>query len=509
MPDIPASYTAAKPAMDAAAATSTGPKTLVCIFLFGGADTHNMLVPVDGANRTIYDTWRPSPAPAATSVTYPTTLSGVGIGETPTCQLGTTPNWRLHPKLGTNHGPAAKSFYSFWQDNQMAIVRSVGTLNRPTSRAEYLANQNQIRPDQLFAHNIQQDIWQAALRHRELRTTGWFGRTANLMDPSFNPAQLVESSGFSTSGRRLQQWMYGAANPNIIPPTQMNTGNTVGTTNANSFTTRLYKMYHATTQTSPSAPTNAFPFTQPYSPVNNLHNAQRDNFIDAIRTQEAVNTNLLPLPGAQDAYFNITNMPNVTDGNGVVRSNPFRTQLQAAARAIYSRTRVAGAEMDQQRQVIMVSIGGWDNHLDLRNNMDWLLESMSVGLAGFWRCLQDLTIDGTGTPLSETVAVFTETEFSRTFKANTTNGTDHAWAGHHFVIASPSNITRGLYGIEPDYTIGAGRDVDTNLGRYIPDVSIDQYYATLLRWFGVPSAQMPLILPNLVNFEGWDLGFLK
>jgi len=63
-----------------------------------------------------------------------------------------------------------------------------------------------------------------------------------------------------------------------------------------------------------------------------------------------------------------------------------------------------------------------------------------------------------------------------------------------------------IYGTMPVLEIG-GPD-DTRGGRLIPTTSVDQYGATLARWFGVPEAELDLVFPNVGNFATSDLGFM-
>lgn len=64
-----------------------------------------------------------------------------------------------------------------------------------------------------------------------------------------------------------------------------------------------------------------------------------------------------------------------------------------------------------------------------------------------------------------------------------------------------------IYGTLPTFTLAGPSDAGNN-GRWIPTTSIDQYGATLAKWFGVPTASLPQIFPNLANFATQDLGFL-
>jgi uncharacterized protein (DUF1501 family) len=497
---VPQSYLDAAAAMAAAAAADTSRKTLVCLWLPGAIDSHNMLIPTAGNNKTLYDTWRPVP------------VTGVDISESPLNDVGG--GWRLHPRLGAA-SPAlagAPSLYDLWTEGKVAAVRGVGTLVRPLTREQYLADRSlATRPRELFAHNTQQDEWMHANFKTELRLTGWFGRMMDLMDPAYNTGQLLETGSLSTSGIRLQSIRYTQGSTPVLPPSLLSTVTTY--TGHDNATGRALKMYQASEQNSPVDLNPLAPYTDGIqAPINATHNAFRSAFIAGVRAQRAANTNLLALPSSPTdvtAYFNTTNLPSITDGFGTSQVNPFRTQFETAARAIWSRYQTAGAHFNQRRQVIFITVGGWDHHVDLRFNQDWRLEAMSEAIGVFWKCLQDMVNPETGAPMSESVIMFTESEFSRTFKANANRGTDHAWAGHPLVIGSPTNLAGGLFGPEPDYSIGANRDIDTNLGRYIPDVALEQYYTTLMDWFGIPASLSSLVLPYVDNFTPRNIPFLK
>ena len=106
---------------------------------------------------------------------------------------------------------------------------------------------------------------------------------------------------------------------------------------------------------------------------------------------------------------------------------------------------------------------------------------------------------------SDQVVTFTQSDFGRTLTSNG-NGTDHGWGGHQLVVGGPV-IGRQIYGVMPDLEIG-GAD-DATGGRIIPTLSVDQYAATIARWFGVEELNLNQIAPNLSNFGTQDLGFLQ
>lgn len=446
MPAAPSTYSSAETVAALTAAAALGGsdfKALICLFLFGGADTHNMFVPLDGANRTRYDAARPVGVRITTSETPVNALD-----------LPAGANWRFHPGMDW--------FKARWDAGQLAVVRHVGTLVRPITRAEFYADPR-LRPDQVFSHNTQQDLWQAAIPPLALRSTGWFGRAASLMDPYYNPSQTVSSSLCSTSGNRLQLFPYGTLAPSVLPPSLMPGGNRYSVAQL-TFDTAKNRMRHADIATAPA---------QPLSPKNNIHNIVRDQFNSSVSAQAALNANLQTLTAPQTARFDA-----LTSNGGI------KEQVRNAARMLASRT-----QFGQRRQLIMLASGGWDNHSSLRTFQDPLVAGVDDALAALWTTVVELG-------LQNNVTIFVETEFSRTLQSNGTSGTDHGWAGHMFVIGGA--VTAGVYGPEPDYTINANRD--TTQGRFIPELSIEQYYAPLLKWFGVPKPQLPLVLPHLGVF---------
>ena len=111
-----------------------------------------------------------------------------------------------------------------------------------------------------------------------------------------------------------------------------------------------------------------------------------------------------------------------------------------------------------------------------------------------------------------------EADFGRALASNG-NGTDHGWGGHHLIVGGAVR-GKAFYGTPPPLSAG---DSDTpenqwhiGQGRLIPSTSVEQYAATLARWFGVGEGELAGILPNLKNFgaaagqpaDPADLGFM-
>jgi uncharacterized protein (DUF1501 family) len=105
----------------------------------------------------------------------------------------------------------------------------------------------------------------------------------------------------------------------------------------------------------------------------------------------------------------------------------------------------------------------------------------------------------------ENVTGFTASDFGRTCVTNG-GGTDHGWGSHHIVFGDQVNGQR-TYGVFPTLVVNTGDDSGGS-GRWIPKVSVDEYSATLAKWFGVPPSNLNLIFPNLGRFLNPDLGFM-
>ncbi len=125
--------------------------------------------------------------------------------------------------------------------------------------------------------------------------------------------------------------------------------------------------------------------------------------------------------------------------------------------------------------------------------------------------------------VSDKVTLFTMSDFSRTFYPAGVGagivGTDHAWANHHFVIGGAVN-GGDFYGVNTangtpfqNLTMNGPDDADSGTGargRWIPTTSVEQYAATLARWYGLPEIDMPSVFPNYNNFiANTNLGFMQ
>lgn len=151
-------------ALNALASTGTDYKALVCVFLFGGNDANNMLVPFDTAGYNSYATIR-GPLALAQNTLLP---------------LTPLPNFALNPNL--------PDIQNLFNGGSAAIVANVGTLVQPLTRAQYQAGQTV--PSNLFSHPDQQLEWQNAAQSGAT-STGWAGRMADALSGSYNSGASI------------------------------------------------------------------------------------------------------------------------------------------------------------------------------------------------------------------------------------------------------------------------------------------------------------------------------
>src|SRR5216684_891260 len=149
-------------------------RALVCIFMFGGNDSNNVIIP--------YDAY-------ADVGGYGDIRGGSGIGIPKDSLLQVSPpragaKFGLHPALGNRYN--GSSLYDLWQQGKVSAVVNVGTLIQPVTQDDYQAGR--FRPYQLFSHSDQQTEWQTSVANSPY-PTGWAGRAADVfgIDPSGFP----------------------------------------------------------------------------------------------------------------------------------------------------------------------------------------------------------------------------------------------------------------------------------------------------------------------------------
>jgi uncharacterized protein (DUF1501 family) len=183
------------------------------------------------------------------------------------------------------------------------------------------------------------------------------------------------------------------------------------------------------------------------------------------------------------------------------------TQLRMIARLIEAGPRPSSGTppgLNMKRQIFFCTVGGYDTHTAQVGTADPtigthanLLNELSEAVFAFQRAMQQIGS-------ANNVTLFTASDFGRTFPTNG-QGSDHGWGSHHFIVGGAVRGGR-TYGAFPTLQVN-GPD-DTSTGRWIPRVSVDEYSATLAKWFGVGASDMTTIFPNIGHFASPDVGFM-
>ncbi|HSI33679.1 MAG: DUF1501 domain-containing protein [Phycisphaerae bacterium] len=402
-------------------------KALVCLFLFGGNDGNNLVVPTDSTSYGQYAAAR----------------GGLALG---TGQLAA-----LNPAVSDGHSygmhPACPEIAQLFNSGKVALVFNVGSLVVPTTKAQFQA-QSVPLPAQLFAHSEQQVQWQTSIPDR-LGRSGWGGRAADLLNSMNGNASVSMNISLNTSN------VFQVGNQ-VLPYTVSQNGS-VGL----SWTTgtRLQAVKDLLDQPHP--------------------NLYEDTY--AKTTRRAIDNDAL-LSGALGAAAPFTTaFP--TGGLGA--------QLKMIARLIAAR-----GTLGHSRQIFFASVGGYDLHGTQAQAHSDLLRELSTSLKAFYDCTVELGV-------ASQVTTFTASDFGRTLQTNGT-GSEHGWGNHQIVMGGAVRGQR-TYGAFPNMAIN-GPD-DTGQGRWIPTTSVDEYSATMAKWFGVSPTNMPIVFPNIARFRQ-DLGFM-
>ncbi len=410
-------------------------RALVCVFLFGGNDAFNMVVPRSAAEHDVYARSRQNLAIGRDVLLpiEPLTSDGAQYG--------------LHPRMG--------ALRPSFDAGRLAVVANVGPLVQPVTRDQFLARAVPV-PPQLFSHNDQQDQWQTAKGLRELQT-GWAGRAADLIAAEL-PGQALPVN-VSLAGTSVFQIGVDAS-PYAIGSDGAPTFIALTNPQAGFYAERraMFERLLAVRQPSPVG-----------------------------RALTAVQARSLELAGVVNGALGAA-PPIATPFPG----SPLAAQLAAVARLIAVRDRLG-----MRRQVFLVAAGGFDTHDDQNQLQPNLLGDVADSLAAFDAALLELGV-------AQDVVAFTQSDFGRTLTSNG-DGTDHGWGAHQLVLGG-AVAGREIYGRMPRLEIGGPDDVGG--GRIVPTLSVDQYAATLLRWFGLGEAQLDAVLPNLGNFPARDVGFV-
>jgi uncharacterized protein (DUF1501 family) len=471
-------------------------KALICIFMNGGNDANNLIVQTDDVPATENYGYNAYAAARGVLAIPKTGDPATGLipltGRAGNAVLNDGHSYGLHPSC-----PHLAAMFNSPTSN-LAVLCNVGTLLYPITSVQFNRRGGRLIkvPSQLFSHQDQVVQWQTSLSDRDSRT-GWGGRMADLLHSTYNDQATVSMSVAISNactfevGDAVNQYVVGTSGPPGLA------GGTSGETFNLNQRLKALKDFSLT----PATPT---------TPQANLYEVGYATATDrAVKNFEQMNGAISPTadPSSTVQFWTVP-FPNTTLGR----------QLKMVARMIAGRK-----VLKHSRQVFFCSVGGYDLHSGQNNGSPLtgahanLLSEVSRCIHAFNSAMNQLRSSGNATiamTAADSVVGFTASDFGRTFPVNGTTGSDHGWGNHHLIFGD--GVVGGrLYGTFPSYAInrqpnqGIGAGDDTDTGRWIPTLSVDQYAATLAKWFGVPETNLPTIFPNLPRFNTQDLGFFN
>lgn len=339
---------------EAAAATASDYKALVCVFLYGGNDYANTLVPYDSASYNAYNQLRPTLAYARDKLSA-TVLNPASV---PLDRNGLAHQYALAPELA--------SLLPYFQNKQLAALLNVGTLIAPTTKQQYL-NKSVALPPKLFSHNDQQSFWQSSAS--EGASSGWGGRIGDLFQAGNANATFtcvnVSGNAVYLSGNSAVQYQVSSNGPVALSAAQTLFGS------------------------GPCA-----------------------DLLKSLITQSS--TNLFENEYARISQRSLsaqTELSSALDAAGAIKTefpanNSLAAQLKMVARMIS-----CAASLGTKRQVFFVSLGGFDNHDGLLDTHPQLLSSVAAALDAFYKATVELGV-------AQQVTSFTASDFGRTLSGN-------------------------------------------------------------------------------------------
>ncbi|MBL9115187.1 MAG: DUF1501 domain-containing protein [Verrucomicrobiaceae bacterium] len=413
-------------------------RALVCVFLSGGNDSFNMLVPREASAYSEYQTTRSNLALSPGSLID---IHPVGLSD-----------FAVHSGM--------PQIASLFEAGNVAFVSNVGTLIEPVQNRTQVNTLTKRLPLGLYSHSDQIEQWQTSLPHQR-SGIGWAGRTADLLQ-GLNANQKVPMN-ISLDGSNI--WQTG----DDVAEYAITTSGAVALSN--------YRFAWQANDTIAQALSQGVDsqLAQQYSNV----------LMQTFNTRKK---------GALDAYNAFTTASAGALPGGVTFPSTYvGSRLQMIAKAIQGH---AHASLGAVRQTFFVNWGGWDHHSGVLTYQSTMLPQVSAAIGSFYQALQAMGMENQVTLF--TASDFGRTLTSNGQGSDHAWGGNQivvggSVQGKRIYGQYPSLALNPQSGAEVN-------PLDTGSGRLIPTTSCDSFFAELALWLGVPRSDLPLILPNIGNF---------
>jgi uncharacterized protein (DUF1501 family) len=337
--------------------------------------------------------------------------------------------------------PSLVNIASLYNKGIAAIVANIGPLLVPVTKAQ-LAQNLALMPEAMLSHPAGIAQWESATA-LQLPPTGWGGRIADMIasqSGSLSPILNLGPASIFTVGSSVQAIEVQSGGSSLTP----------------------------------------------------LPDALQASIL-AIAQSDATSSNKIVQQCAQLRVQSAAQQAIITqslNSGGTIATSFPSTQLGQAlmtvAQLISGRS-VVGAS----RQLFYTQQAGYDSHLQQAGIQAGLLSDLDGAVGAFMQAIAALG-------LSDSVLVCTHSDFNRTFVANGSAGTDHAWGNHQFVLGGGIQGGR-IIGTVPPIELGGSADVGTS-GTWIPTLAVTQLTAGIGSWMGLSSGQLASVFPDLKKF---------
>jgi len=457
-------------------------KALVIILLHGGNDSVNMFIPTTNDQKSGFDAYTKARGVLAIDqnlLDLPLDENGnlilEGGDKNPYYSNGTiiesyTKGFYDCGIDGIGINPLMPELAALSKQGNLAVVANMGTLHEPSTKEDIL-NKKVKLPIYLFSHNSQRALFYTGNSQNQ-SCSGWAGVLADNLG-NINNNDVYGLNIAIDGAVKLQ---YGdITNPLTI--------SSRGPKSYNKVKGAERELYDRLLQIQ-----NNDEFLRVYNELKVKSFVYQDTLKNDWDNTELNFTSTNSYGGE---LFTVPNYETLGIKSSEGISDGLSIQLKAITRLIK-----IGKTKGLKRQIFFVTQGKYDTHGNQTSTHSKNLRALSLALDSFNKALKEINAHNE-------VTTFNISDFGRSV-GNNGDGSDHAWGGHYFVMGGAVNS--GLYGRMPSLELG-GDDDYSKKGRLIPTISHAQYYASLLKWFGVDSSLIEKILPELKNFDVKDLGF--
>ena len=434
----PATTTAAPAATTAAAAGGGGGgyKAIVYLFLSGGADSFNVLVPHSNCKGGGYAEYARVRSDLALPLAelLPVSANTPGTNSSQDCDT-----YGVHPDL--------QNLHRLYNQNDALFVANVGALQQPLTKAQFMDGVG--RPPHLFAHNTQNKLAQNLDATDAARPDGVLGRAVDALR-----ARGTDCGMYSVSGSPVSLEPVRFAGPDIVSSS--------GTLQMSALHADLVPdLINISNVESQSA------FAETWS----------SRLVGALDRSSRLGSALENVVTATSFY---------SCALGTARkSNPLSCEFRELAKLMH----FSKFQEHSERDVFFVSHGGYDVHNNAIPGLAKNLQEVDGAIADFETEMRSLG-------LWDSVVIVEASEFGRTLTSNG-DGSDHAWGGNSFVVGGP---VRGgqILGTFP--SLDAGGSLVLPQGRLLPSTSWESIWNGVAQWFGVRDTEMDAVLPQRRHF---------